>query len=139
MSSPESHNITSTVPFLLVQDMEVSLQFYRDSLGFTIQDSWTPDDSIEWCQIVRDLGTLMLQKSPTAVPGGSGGISIYFICNDALSIYQEITQKGIQTREPFVGNHMWVVTVIDPDGHEINFESKTTVPEDTHYSDWKSQ
>jgi hypothetical protein len=39
-------------------------------------------------------------------------------------------------KEPFVGNHMWVVSFTDPDGYRLDFESQTDVPEETKYSDW---
>ena len=34
----------------------------------------------------------------------------------------------------FVGNGLWVVTFLDPDGYRIEFESPTDVPEETVYS-----
>ena len=35
---------------------------------------------------------------------------------------------------PFVGNGMWVTSVEDPDGHRLEFESFTDVPEETVFS-----
>jgi lactoylglutathione lyase len=63
-------------------------------------------------------------------------MSIFFICEDALKIYKEIIDKGIDASEPFVGNNMWVISVTDPDGYSINFESVTDVAEGTKYADW---
>ena len=63
------------------------------------------------------------------------GVSICFICEDALAIYREVTAKGIQASNPFVGNGMWVTSLNDPDGYKLEFESYTDVPEDTEYSD----
>jgi len=63
------------------------------------------------------------------------GVSICFICEDALAIYREVTAKGIQASRPFVGNGMWVTSLNDPDGYKLEFESYTDVPEDTEYSD----
>jgi hypothetical protein len=45
-------------------------------------------------------------------------------------------QHGLKPNEPFVGNNMWVVTIKDPDGYNLDFESPTDVPEETKYSDW---
>ena len=36
-------------------------------------------------------------------------------------------------QKPFVGNHLWVVSFLDPDGFHIDFESPTEVPEETEY------
>jgi lactoylglutathione lyase len=32
---------------------------------------------------------------------------------------------------------MWVLSLSDPDGYRIEFESPTDVPEDTRFSEWK--
>ena len=63
------------------------------------------------------------------------GVSICFQCEDALAIYREVTQRGMQASRPFVGNAMWVTTLSDPDGYRIEFESPTEVPEETEYSE----
>ncbi len=63
------------------------------------------------------------------------GISIYFICKDALSIYRQVTSRGIKASRPVVGNGMWVTSLLDPDGYRIEFESCTDVPEDTEFSE----
>jgi lactoylglutathione lyase len=70
------------------------------------------------------------------VPEGKvgAGVSICFICEDALAIYREVTSRGIQASRPFVGNGMWVTSLSDPDGYRIDFESYTDVPEGTVYS-----
>jgi hypothetical protein len=63
------------------------------------------------------------------------GVSIYFICKDALAIYREVTSRGVQAKRPFVGNGMWVTQVTDPNGYNLFFESVTDVPEETVLSD----
>ena len=63
------------------------------------------------------------------------GVSIMFICNDALEIYREVTARGIEASTPFVGNGMWVTSLRDPDGYRVDFESYTDVPEETVHSE----
>lgn len=145
MEENNKPNIKQTVPFFAVSDMEASLRYYVDGLGFEIKNKWTPNDRIEWCFIQRDAGSLMLQQPRkdehhTGMPEGKLGlgISIFFICEDAIAIYDEVISKGIHASEPFVGNNMWVTPLRDPDGYSIEFESPTDVPEDTKYSEWKS-
>ena len=36
---------------------------------------------------------------------------------------------------PFVGNQLWVTTLVDPGGYQIDFESPTDAPEETIYSE----
>ena len=121
----------------MVSSMEKSLEFYTTGLGFEIEMLWPADGQIRWCQLSRDQGTLMLQEGDRKIDKDSQGISIYFICDDALSIYEELIDKGVEVREPFVGNSMWVTTTWDPDGYEINFESETDVAEETTLTQWK--
>ena len=63
------------------------------------------------------------------------GVTIEFICRDALAIYHEVTSRGIEASRPFVSNGMWNTHLFDPDGYRIEFESDTDVPEGTIYSD----
>ncbi len=136
-------NIKKTIPFFSVADMEASLRYYVDGLGFTIIYQWTPRGKIEWCCLQREGASLMLQEfrkdgHDAWTPEGKlgTGVSIFFICEDALAIYHEVIVKGIQIAEPYVGNNMWVVSMRDPDGYSIEFESDTDTPEETRYSEW---
>ena len=63
------------------------------------------------------------------------GVSIYFVCKDALAIYRDITSRGVSATRPTVGNGMWVTQVQDPDGYSLRFESPTDVPEETDFSE----
>jgi lactoylglutathione lyase len=137
----DQNNIRLTVPFFMVRDMETSLDFYTNKLGFTITNQWTPRGKIEWCWLQRDAVAIMLQeprnhdKIDQVDPKGNG-VSIAFQCADALALYHEFTAKGVDIKEPFVGNNMWVVCFTDPDGYKLDFESPTDVEEETTYSDW---
>ena len=124
----------------MVLDMDTSLHFYVDKLGFTITNKWAPQDKIEWCCLQRDGVSLMLQESRNkeqfdGTEKGKG-VSICFQCKDSLRLYHEFLKKNIEIKEPFVGNNMWVVGFTDPDGYRLDFESPTDVLEETKYSDW---
>jgi len=141
MDTTLSSNIRLAVPFFMVRDMEVSLKFYVEKLGFTKTIDWTPRGKIEWCWLKRDEVSLMLQeprnKEKFDAEGPKGkGLSICFQCADALALYREFTTKGVEIKEPFVGNNLWVVAFPDPDGYRLDFESPTDVPEETTYSEW---
>lgn len=62
------------------------------------------------------------------------GVSVCFICENALAFYREVTARSIAASKPFVGNQMWVTSLTDPDGYQLHFESPTDVPEGTEYS-----
>ncbi|MDR3695789.1 VOC family protein [Mucilaginibacter sp.] len=134
-------NIRLAVPFFMVKDMQTSLHFYVDQMGFTLTNQWTPRGKIEWCWLTREAVSLMLQeprdKEKFDAEGPKGkGISICFQCADALALYHEFVAKGVEIKEPFVGNNMWVVCFTDPDGYKLDFESPTDVAEETIYSEW---
>jgi lactoylglutathione lyase len=141
MAAPE--NLRLAVPFFMVRDMEASLKFYTEQLGFILEKQWTPRGKIEWCWLKREQVALMLQQPDNTdhwlynTPENGKGISICFQCTDALALYHEFIAKGVKIREPFVGNNMWVVAFDDPDGYRLDFESPTDVPEETTYSEWK--
>jgi len=139
-SSNQNFNIRQAVPFFMVTDMDVSLQFYTDGLGFTLKNTWTPRGEVEWCWLEREGAALMLQKyrkeDPKSTMPKGIGLSIWFQCQDSLALYKEFVSKGLHPGEPFVGNNLWDVSITDPDGYHLHFESPTDVPEETKYSDW---
>lgn len=137
-------NIKQAVPFFMIHDMERSVKFYVDGLGFEMKNKWTPQGTIEWCWLQRESAAIMLQEyrkddhHARNIEGKSGeGVSIWFQCEDSLELYHEFLSKGLHPEEPFVGNNMWDVKIADPDGYILHFESPTDVPEETKYSEWK--
>lgn len=137
-----SANVKQAVPFFGITNMETSLRFYVDALGFKMKYSWIPDRAedkpdgrIRWCWLELGDAAIMLQEFlPERRPKDplGTGTSVCFMCQDALALYREFKVRGVATRQrPFVGNHLWVVPVSDPDGYRIDFESPTQTPEDT--------
>src|SRR5439155_96696 len=83
-------------------------------------NKWIDEGTVRWCWLQRGGAALMLQEfrreegeswSPEGKLGL--GVSIVFICDDALEIYREATAKGIQASRPFVGNAMWLTSQRD--------------------------
>jgi lactoylglutathione lyase len=139
-------NVTAVVPLLMVTNMQRSLAFYVDGLGFVIQNRWVPDGRLRWCWMSLGGAALMLQEAidstreKMAAAGVLGnGVSLNFSCGDALAIYRDAAIRGIHTlREPQVGNFSWEVVFADPDGYSIHFSSPTDLPEETLLSDVKA-
>lgn len=126
-------NVRQVVPFLRVTDMERSLRFYLDGLGFTMKLRWIDGGKLRWCWLDLGGASLMLQEG--AGTTGGEGATLCFICEDALALYRELTARGIACTEPEVGNGMWFTDLTDPDGYRLEFESETDVPEDTKLSE----
>jgi catechol 2,3-dioxygenase-like lactoylglutathione lyase family enzyme len=133
-------NVAQAVPFFGVTNMEVSLRFYVDGLGFALTRKWIDDGKLRWCWLQLGGAALMLQeftKKPESKVGV--GVSVCFQCKDALAIYHETKARGLTPKHPFVGNGMWVTAFTDPDGYKIDFESPTDAEEETELEGEESQ
>jgi lactoylglutathione lyase len=131
-------NVKQIVPFFGIDSMTKSLAFYVDGLGFKMTNNWTPLGTIEWCWLEWEGTAIMLQEyrkdgDYSHRPEGNlgAGMSIVFICEDAISLYKEFKSRGLKPSKPFVGNRMWVTTLHDPDGYVLHFESKTDAEEES--------
>ena len=131
-------NVKQAVPFFMITDMKKSLDFYCKGLDFELKIKWEPRGTIEWCYLQLGGAALMLQEYREQAPAEKRGVgvSVCFMCEDALAIYKESLSRGLTVVEPFVGNALWVVEFTDPDGYKVFFESTTDVPEGTGYSQW---
>ena len=134
-------NVKQAVPFFAVSDIQASVRFYVDGLGFEMTKKWIDKGELRWCWLQHGNAALMLQEfrkqghGSRTIEGKLGaGVTICFLCEDALRIYREATLRGIQAANPCVGNGMWVTSLSDPDGYRIDFESVTDVAEETEYS-----
>jgi lactoylglutathione lyase len=135
-------NVKQAVPFFNVTDIEASLRFYVGGLGCVVSNQWIPEGRVRWCWLRLGDAALMLQEywrdgRPAGAPDGplGQGVSICFMCADAIAIYRELTSRGIAAQRPFVGNGLWVTSVSDPDGYCLYFESPTDAPEESIHSD----
>lgn len=130
-------NVREAIPFFRVADILASVAFY-EKLGFEKTNEWLHDGRLRWCSLKSGSASLMLQefwydgpnKNVTTEKQGDG-VSICFMCGDALAVYHEARANGLEPRQPFVGNGLWVVGFSDPDGYVLEFESPADSPEGT--------
>jgi catechol 2,3-dioxygenase-like lactoylglutathione lyase family enzyme len=135
----QEQNLKMAVPFFMVSDLATSIDFYVGKLGFIVDLTWTPKEKIEWCLLHREGVSLMLQESHAHAWNETKkgvGVSICVQCIDALALYKEFKVREVEVKEPFVGNNMWVISLSDPDGYRLDFESPTDVAEGTTYANW---
>jgi catechol 2,3-dioxygenase-like lactoylglutathione lyase family enzyme len=128
-------NLKQAVPFFMVTDMAASLNFYVDGLGFRKTLEWVDEGALRWCWLQQEGVVLMLQAwRPGRRPEGplGQGVSVCVMCADALRFRRETRARGVEAvRQPFVGNGLWVVQYLDPDGYRLDFESPTDAPEES--------
>ena len=128
-------NVKQAVPFFFVTDIERSLRFYVDGLGFTMTNRWIDEGKLRWCWLELGGAAMMLQELNAPKQGLGEGVNICFTCEDALAIYRELRGRSVEAKRPFVGNAMWVTGVADPDGYQLYFESPTDAPEESEYTE----
>lgn len=137
-------NVKQAVPFFWVSDIEKSVRYYTESLGFVMKNKWIHEGKLRWCWLEIGEAAVMLQQFWREGEGHNAnvpkekvgvGVSICFTCRDALEIYRELRAKGVDAQRPFVGNAMWVTSLKDPDGYHLFFESPTDALEESEYSD----
>ena len=128
--------VEQSVPFFGVTNIERSVRWYVDGLGFAMTKTWTPEGKLQWCWLQHGGAALMLQEFHKAPEGPLGaGVSVCFVCDDAVAFYREVKARGVDAKRPFVGNGMWVTSMTDPDGYRLDFESVTDAPEESELAE----
>lgn len=104
-------------PILRVEDMDRSLQFYVDKLGFK-NAAWAGDD---FTSVNRDRAGIYLCRGGQ----GRGGAWVWIGVEDARKLHDELTARGVAIRMPLT-NHPWALEfqVEDPDGNVLRFGSE---------------
>ena len=114
-------------PLLAVSDIQRSIEFYRDRLGFNLTGQAENDGKMFWCSMERGGSAIMLQQAEEEdgpAEGRGRGVSFYFVCDDADAIHAELTSRGLQLSPPTMAYYgMRQVVVPEPDGYYFCFES----------------
>jgi lactoylglutathione lyase len=90
-------NVKQAVPFFAVSNIEESVRYYQ-GLGFEMTKEWIDEGKLRWCWLQHGDAALMLQefrkegKDSWVAQGKVGvGVSVCFICEDALALYREFS------------------------------------------------
>jgi glyoxylase I family protein len=115
-------------PLLRVTEIERSIAFYRDQLGFDVVGDARSEDRIFWCRLKRGGASIMLQQACAEdgpAEGRGRGVGFFVVCDDADALYDELTSRGLKLKPPTTAYYgMRQVFVPEPDGYEICFESQ---------------
>lgn len=117
------------VPLLQVFDMQTSLRFYRDVLGFEIVDQTDHD---WWAMIKLGDAVLMLntayeddKRPPSPDPQrvrGHKDVSLYFEFLDLDGLYVHLRRQGCDVKPPAKTSYgLMQMSLRDPDGYELCF------------------
>ena len=122
-------SVRELVPLLYVDDMQRSLAFYRDRLGFQVTEKWEPEAArLQWCRVEHGDAALMLQQACPEEDGPAAnrgrGVVFYFLCDDADAIYSRMTAEGLHLDPPEVAFYgMKQLYLRDPDGYTLCFQN----------------
>lgn len=107
--------VENTCPILRVEDLEVSVAYYTERLGFKVD--WKDEYS---AGISRDKGGIMLIKGAQ----GCSGTYLWMGVQDVMSVFEELKAKGATIRHA-PENYPWALEmkVEDPDGHVLRIGS----------------
>lgn len=106
---------------LPVTNMNRSLEFYRDKLGFNVTFTW--NDPIDYAVLKRgDVGIHLTKSDRKVIPTGQH-TSIFIFVHDADAVYEEFIGKQVAMANP-IGDRdyrMRDFDLIDPDGYILTF------------------
>ena len=125
--------LRNLVPVLDVQDVEESIQFYCDTLGFEVHDKVTWGGRTEWALLRSGEVQLMLCASRTAdeeaAASGDGVFFVYLENLEALHVYLggKGLDRSLQALDLGLSGRDFYLR--DPDGYVLWFSHKPLKPD----------
>jgi catechol 2,3-dioxygenase-like lactoylglutathione lyase family enzyme len=122
-------NLASIRPSFIVRDLQTSIAYYRERLGFQL-DFQGPDNRPFWAGVSRDGIGIMLKAVGSDVPPipnhtrhewAPPDAHIYSMDPDAL--FDEFSRRGASfvTKLSFVEEGLWGFAISDADGYVLVF------------------
>jgi catechol 2,3-dioxygenase-like lactoylglutathione lyase family enzyme len=127
-TAPESLRLRTLSPALTVDDLEQSLRFYTEALGFTVEERWEEEGELKGVMLVA--GTCHLGLSQDDWAKGRGrekgvGFRIFAeTAQDLDAIAQRLRQHGVEPDGP--KEQPWgdrALSVTDPDGFKLTLSA----------------
>lgn len=120
----KDRQIECIIPILSVRNVQASVEFYRDVLGF-VQD-WMVETG-RTASVSRDSCSIMLSQEEQ----GHSGTWVWIGVEDIEKLYEEFDGSGATILQPPT-DYPWAreMRVEDPDGHVLRFggEPKEIIP-----------
>ena len=122
-------NLASIRPSFIVKDLQASITYYRERLGFQL-DFQGPDGGPFWAGVSRDgIGIMLKAVGADVLPipnhtrheWGPSDADIYSMNPDAL--FDEFRRRGASfvTKLSFIEEGLWGFAVTDADGYLLRF------------------
>ena len=124
---PETLRLRGLSPSFTATDLQRSIAFYRDVLGFVVGDEWRENGELTGCEIHAGAVTFMLGQDDFAKgrdrQKGVGSRLFYDTAQDLDRVAADIKARGgVLDQEPKDmpwGSRVFMIT--DPDGFKLTF------------------
>lgn len=119
---PETLRLRAVMPMLRVSDLERSLTWYRDIMGFVVSEELREDGRLTAVQLKAGKVRFLLEQGPAGVRGGRDcGIQLYGATRqDVNRLVAAIQERGGRVEDaPDESTGSRDFTVVDPDGYRI--------------------
>ena len=133
MSEGQRLRIGEHVPMLVCGDVQASIRFYRDILGFQIADRMDDVGLTGWASLTRGSNRIMLTSASylkTPEKNDDGGLDSdvihYFHCEDVAGIRTHLQNAGVKVSDFYVRFYeKKEIEFRDPDGRLLIFGEDT--------------
>ena len=130
-TAPEgaTRNLVSISPFFIVQDLQASIAFYRERLGFQVDFQGPPDD-VYYAGVSRDgVGIMLKAITPEVLPRPNhtrhewARWDAYIYTLDPDPLFDEFRQCGVTFVKElsFIEDVLWGFEITDADGYVLAF------------------
>ncbi len=119
-------------PMLATGDMNESIAFYRDLLGFTLGDTFESSGVISWCEMKLGQATLMFTQHETQTdhPGARdmfAQTTLAFYVSNVEELYESLVNRDVEVSEMRVTFYgMKEFDLQDPTGYTLLIGESTT-------------
>ena len=127
-------NVQQAIPFFWVTDINACLRFHVDGLGFRLTKKWVVEDQIRCagCSLTVPRSCC---RDCDGVESGRRRLELLSVQGRTPDLSRGSLAGLSPSKTLFVGNNLWVVPYVDPDGYKIDFKRPTDVAEDTILGD----
>jgi catechol 2,3-dioxygenase-like lactoylglutathione lyase family enzyme len=124
-----SRNLEAIRPFFIVKELQASIAYYRDRLGFAL-DFQGPADGPYYAGLSRDgIGVMLKAVSPEVPPCPNhtrhdwARWDAYIYTRDPDALFDEFRQRDVSVVTPlsFIDDGLWGFEITDADGYVLAF------------------
>lgn len=124
-----SRNLASINPFFIVENLQASISYYIERMGFQL-DFQGPDEDVYYGRVSRDgIGIMLKAILPDVLPRPNhtrhewARWDAYIYTLDPDSLFNEFKQRGVSFVKElsFIDDGLWGFEVTDADGYVLAF------------------